>query len=218
MNGSDDRFIDDRSVLEAIVTSTAQNDAGLFEPNMRDERYLPFEGAGAMSRWRLELPAEFRAFDYNTISDVILHLRYTARDGGGQLSNAATTAATNLLGAGDAQPLLRLFSLRHEFPSEWRRFVSSPASAVNTMKVEVVSTRFPYFVQSRKITVKQARVFVRTKSPAPIRATISPGEVTPDLTQSAWTGQGAPGLWTVGTGADPKLIEDIFVILAYSAS
>ena len=82
---SDDRFVDDRRVLGAIVTSTGQNDAGLFEPGMRDERYLPFEGAGAISRWRLEFANEFKAFDYNTISDVILHLRYTAKDGAEQL-------------------------------------------------------------------------------------------------------------------------------------
>ena len=59
------------------------------EPNLRDERYLPFEGAGAISTWSLELPADFRSFDYNTISDVILHLRYTARDGGDALKAKA---------------------------------------------------------------------------------------------------------------------------------
>src|SRR5262249_55221265 len=75
----DTRFVDDRRVLDAIVTSTGQNDAGLFEPAMRDERYLPFEGAGAISNWKLELPIAFKTFDYGTISDVILHLRYTAR-------------------------------------------------------------------------------------------------------------------------------------------
>jgi hypothetical protein len=32
-----------------IATSTAQNDAGVFEFNFRDERYMPFEGAGAIS-------------------------------------------------------------------------------------------------------------------------------------------------------------------------
>ena len=56
---------------------------------MRDERYLPFEGAGAISTWRLDLSKQFRTFDYDTISDVILHLRYTARDGGQALSDAA---------------------------------------------------------------------------------------------------------------------------------
>ena len=55
----------------------------MFELNFRDERYLPFEGAGAISRWRLRLPpVEFQPFDYRTISDVVLHVRYTARDGG----------------------------------------------------------------------------------------------------------------------------------------
>jgi len=74
----DSRFIDYYSTGQSIVTSNAQNDGGMFETNLRDERFLPFEGAGAESTWKLELPAEFRQFDYSSISDVILHLRYTA--------------------------------------------------------------------------------------------------------------------------------------------
>jgi hypothetical protein len=49
------------------------------ETNLRDERVLPFEGAGVESTWKLELSAEFRQFDYNTISGVILHVCYTVR-------------------------------------------------------------------------------------------------------------------------------------------
>lgn len=41
-----------------IATSNAQNDSGTFELNFRDERYLPFEGAGAISKWRLDLPSK----------------------------------------------------------------------------------------------------------------------------------------------------------------
>ncbi|MBL8066243.1 MAG: prepilin-type N-terminal cleavage/methylation domain-containing protein, partial [Chthonomonadaceae bacterium] len=44
------------------------NDSGLFETNLRDERYLPFEGSGAESHWNIELPTSFPAFDYGTIS------------------------------------------------------------------------------------------------------------------------------------------------------
>ena len=202
------------------MTSTGQNDAGLFEPSMRDERYLPFEGAGAISQWRLELPMAFKAFDYGTISDVILHLRYTARDlrdddGGIAFRAAATDSVTDLLGAADGQPLFRLFSLRHEFPSEWRRFVSAPAAA--TMTVDLAATRFPYFVQSREITVRQATVIARTKSGTPIQVDVAPGHAPPSLSPSPRIGQDTPGPWTFGT-ADPKLVEDIFVILAYSAS
>ena len=63
----------------SVAASTANNDSGVFELNFRDERYVPFEGAGAVSDWSLELPSVFRPFDYDTISDVILHISYTAR-------------------------------------------------------------------------------------------------------------------------------------------
>ena len=64
----------------AIATCTGSGDTGMFELNFRDERYLPFEGAGAISTWRLELPQAIRLFDYNTIADVVIHLSYNARD------------------------------------------------------------------------------------------------------------------------------------------
>jgi hypothetical protein len=54
----------------------------MFETSLGDMRFLPFEGAGAVSTWTLSLPPQLRAFDYMTISDVILHIRYTARGAG----------------------------------------------------------------------------------------------------------------------------------------
>lgn len=214
--GPDKRFIDDRKILESIVTSTAQNDAGLFEPAMRDERYLPFEGAGAISRWRLELPTDFRTFDYSTISDVILHLRYTARDGGDPLHTAATTSVTNLLRDATTRPLLRLFSLRHEFPTEWHRFVNSPASAMTLMTVDLAAARFPYFAQDRTITIREARTVASTTSATPPVVAIGPGQAITDLSQPIWTGQANPGPWTVGTNSDPRSITDVFVVLSYT--
>ena len=78
----DIRFVDYFGATDVIVTSGASNDSGMFETNLHDERFLPFEGAGAISTWTLTLPNELRAFDYSTISDVILHVRYTAREAG----------------------------------------------------------------------------------------------------------------------------------------
>ena len=66
----------------SVATSTAQNDAGVFELSFRDERYMPFEGAGAISRWRLSLPDNFRQFDYQTINDVMISISYTAEHDG----------------------------------------------------------------------------------------------------------------------------------------
>ena len=57
----------------------------------------------------IELPAEYQAFDYTTISDATLnqwicdHLRYTAREGGDSLradANAAVAALDARLAAG----------------------------------------------------------------------------------------------------------------------
>jgi hypothetical protein len=212
----DGRFIDDRKVLEAMVTSTAQNDAGLFEPSLRDERYLPFEGAGAISTWRLDLSRQFRTLDYDTITDVILHLRYTARDGGQALSDAAEVSTASLLADATRRPLSRLFSLRHEFPTEWNRFVNMPTAQVNAMTVDLAAARFPYFAEGRTITIREAKVIGRARSGQSATFAIAPGSAPPDPPSPGWTGQQGPGAWVVATSTDPKSIEDAFVLVAYT--
>lgn len=116
----DNRFIYDIGGTESIATSSGQNDNGMFELNFQDERYLPFEGRGAISKWRLELPGKFRQFDYNTISDVILHLKYTARDGGPTLRNSCEEAVKKALT--QTGSLFCMISARQEFPGEWHDF------------------------------------------------------------------------------------------------
>ncbi|MCA9710985.1 MAG: hypothetical protein KDK70_34405, partial [Myxococcales bacterium] len=103
--------------LESICTSHGQSDPGVFDLRFQDARYLPFEGSGVISRWRIELPPEANRFDLGTLSDVVLHLSYTAREGGAQLASDAAAA----LGAAPRRGV-RMFSLRHEFPVEWNAF------------------------------------------------------------------------------------------------
>ena len=86
----DRRIVRHYAATEAIATSSGQNDAGLFELQFRDERYLPFEFAGAVSRWRIELPRENNFFDIDTLSDVVMHFNYSAREGGEILREAAS--------------------------------------------------------------------------------------------------------------------------------
>lgn len=101
--GSDPRFCYDFAATESIATSTAQNDNGVFEVNFHDERYLPFEGFGVVSQWRLSMPPDCNAFDFETVTDVILNLKYTARSGGDSLCAVAKSAA--VLPALPTQPL-----------------------------------------------------------------------------------------------------------------
>ena len=71
-------------VREQIVLSTGLNDSGLFTLNFdADERYLPFEFTGAISRWRLAFPNHASQLAMlGSLSDIIVHVRYTARSGG----------------------------------------------------------------------------------------------------------------------------------------
>ena len=118
-DADDDRFVDYFGTVRSIVTSHAQDDSGLFEVDLREDRFLPFEGAGVISSWRLELPGTFRQFDYNTIDDVVLHLRHTARQGGAPLAQQAVESMREQFQEADRAGLVRLFSLEHDFPTEW---------------------------------------------------------------------------------------------------
>jgi len=165
-DAEDSRFLSNFAAIQSIVTSHAQNDGGLFELNFRDERYLPFEGAGAISRWRIELAQEkdLRQFDYDTISDVVLHLRYMARDGGGALRTAAMNELKALITETEDVPLARLFSARHEFASEWHRFLKPLESQSNhILKLGLTRERFPFPVRNRTLTLKEMELFLKFK-------------------------------------------------------
>lgn len=131
---------------QAIATSTGQNDSGLFELNFRDERYLPFEGAGAISNWEFELPTDFKAFDYSTISDLILHVRYTARDGGQTLATAARGSLVDELKRAEGKHLVQLISVRQDFPQQWAAY---RATTNESLTLTLTDEYFPYLFRTR---------------------------------------------------------------------
>ena len=151
--------------MQSIATSTAQNDSGLFELNFHDERYLPFEGSGAISVWRLELPQKFRQFDYDTISDVVMHLRYTAREGGEALKQAATESMTKLFTAASAKvPLIRMLSAKQEFSSEWHQFLHPKDTEPNhKLDLALTPNRFPFQFRGKAITISKVELFLQFK-------------------------------------------------------
>jgi hypothetical protein len=146
-NGQEDmRFVDYFGSTDVVVTSSGTNDSGMFETSLRDDRFLPFEGAGAVSVWNLSLPLTIRAIDYSTIADVILHIRYTARSAGDPLASRATTELKALLKtAGQAGQSL-MFCLRYDFPTEWAAFVNAKGNA--PFQVSLEKFHFPYVAQS----------------------------------------------------------------------
>jgi hypothetical protein len=166
----DDRFSDSFGSLQTIVTSTGQNDSGLFETNLRDERYLPFEGAGVISEWKLQLPAnpsnsEPCQFDYDTISDAILHIRYTAREAGESLKKEAISNLKTRIDAAQTNGSVRLFSILHEFPTEWAKFKNmqiGTATPSAELTLTLQEEHYPFWSKGSKKVIKQANLFVDT--------------------------------------------------------
>lgn len=176
----DDRFRESRVAANAIATSSAQNDNGMFELSFRDERYLPFEGAGAISIWQLELmhdpstPTDttLRQFSYDTISDVILHVKYTSREDAGTFKQSAIDHLKNdvLSQTGSSLPLQRLFDLMHEFPTEWYAFLHPPAGSQEKLQMNIRRPNFPFLAPDKSIQLEAFRIAVRAKSTVPTLA------------------------------------------------
>ncbi len=145
--GKDSRFIYNVGSIQSIAASNCQNDSGLFELNFRDERYLPFEGTGAISNWELELPTAVQQFDYSTIVDVILHIKYTAREGGSSLKTLAQAALKDQLAAIQQQisqtGLHVAINLKNDMPNEWYLLKKN-----GTVNITIDQYRLPYFAQS----------------------------------------------------------------------
>ncbi len=145
----------------SIATSTAQGDNGMFEFSFKDGRFLPFEGAGAISTWTLHLPNDFRSFDYDTISDVVLHMKYTARPGGDAFKSQVDESLSQAVDAwvstlADSQtPLTRLFSLRREFSAQLYRFLhpASPGDTTCRTTLEIEKRHFPYLFRDQDLSL-----------------------------------------------------------------
>lgn len=108
-------------VNQQIALSTGLGDDGVFDTAM-DGRFLPFEGTGAVSTWRLSLPKQTNRFDFSAISDVIVSLRYQAYDGGARFRDQVVKLPGMSSYTGSVRlPLAQLFS------SQWYEFLHQPA-------------------------------------------------------------------------------------------
>jgi len=165
----------------SIATSSGQNDAGVFEFNFRDERYMPFEGGGAVSTWQLSLPKAFPLFDYETIADLILHISYTALDDQGL--RAEVEAVTGNLQRSTLRwlrdnDLQLLVSMRRDLPDTFARLLHSPPKTA--VPFEIDRRRLPWFIGERPLTVREARVLLRTsrrEQPPTLGLLLNGGEV-----------------------------------------
>ena len=237
LTGHDTRFADDAQrdhPLDphhstgdppAIAISTSAYDSGLFETNLQDERYLPFEGRGAVSSWLLEVSPSTNRFDPQSIADVVLHLRYTAA--AAPPGYIAPPSTPDPGGTG-----LRLFSARHDFADQWRRFVAPPPNGTRLLELPLTADRFGYLAPGaqRQITLMKILAVCPTGpwTPAdmqltPAGATALHASLTTDVNAPAAIPSGSrsydTGFWQLSPESgrfDVNRLADIAIIVGYA--
>ncbi|MEL6717562.1 MAG: insecticidal toxin complex protein, partial [Bacteroidota bacterium] len=154
---SDERFIYQYVAKEKIATSTGQNDSGTFELNFSDPRLLHFEYQGAISCWRIELPKANNYFDLGSLNDVIIHMNYTARDGGFLLREQALSYAKNYLPDGGN----KFFDLKNEFPSEWHKLETAmkEEEKENHFLLQLEKNHFSFIPSKPQLHVNRLELF-----------------------------------------------------------
>ena len=94
---------------------------GLFELRYDTDRYLPFEGTGAVSRWKLELNGKKGSVNLSELVDVTIGLKYTAKNGG----SVFAAAVKGLLRPYAA---VRFFDMTFDFAQQWNDFLDGDDS------------------------------------------------------------------------------------------
>lgn len=164
---ADPRFIYNYAAIsQKIALGNGQDDPGLFQTslssNLGDNRYLPFEGAGAVSSWHFEMPVATNDIDLSTVSDVVFHLYYTAMDGDVLKNIVVQYNLDNAPAAG-----VKVFSARNDFGapsptvtnpyplSPWDSFLQTPAvgDPDQTLVLGISASKFPAWTRGKAITI-----------------------------------------------------------------
>jgi fibronectin type 3 domain-containing protein len=222
--GSDQRFVYNyAAVPQKIALGNAQDDPGLFlttlSNNLSDQRYSPFENAGAISSWHLDMPQTSNEIDLSTVGDVVIHLYYTALDGGGPLAQAAT--ANNV--ANQPTSGVKVFSAQNDFVAPpasganpkpvapWVGFLYPQTTGANqVLTLQIFASKFPAWTRGKTITVTSLTVLVLAWPPgnfvivpqaplptAPITTTPVAGASEPNIVSATLASPGTvPATWS----------------------
>jgi hypothetical protein len=170
---------------------------------------------------------------------VILHVRYTAREGGAELRGRAVASldkrVNTIARSAGRSGLFRSLSARHEFPDAWRRFLAGTAT---TLDLDVGASRMPYLFHGKTVTVTQASIVVLpvgtpTAGNASVRAALTtPGgasgggpvnladkvpTTTVDLGSAGVRLRATPETWQIGLdGVTRTQLEDVILVLRYT--
>lgn len=151
-------FRTDKIPIQSIaVTRGRAANNGKFDPTFYGaNEYFPFEGAGVISKWSIELANELRQFNYANITDVELDLKYGALAGGDR--DAALKSAAEDLASGRNVASIDLINDLTE--PDGAQAKSSPT----VIEIKDLRDRMPYITTRGETKVKAVKLFVKSKN------------------------------------------------------
>jgi Tc toxin complex TcA C-terminal TcB-binding domain/Neuraminidase-like domain/Salmonella virulence plasmid 28.1kDa A protein len=223
-------------VNQRIALSSGLNDSGLFELSFSDPSYLPFEGTGAVSTWRLSMPQAANRFDYSAIADVVISLKYTALPGDEpfrRFVQGLEPVKTYASGA--------MFAVAQQFSAQWFAFMQDHADpAQQTLSFPIGASIVPPGVGDATMTAVYLQLItdVDASSAAPYLTLSIPGQsgidvpIGPGNSQlierrvrpfaGGWSltfklGQTPAALKRDGF-LDPRVLRDIVLVVDYTGT
>lgn len=98
---------------ESIALSSAHADSGIFQLEADREALLrPFEKTGVDTLWELRMPQASNHFNYETLTDVLFTIEYTALDSYDYRQRVIQRLDPEV-------SFQRAFSIRHDLPDQW---------------------------------------------------------------------------------------------------
>ena len=237
-DAEDARFVVNLAPVQAVATSTPTDDHGLFHLRFDDERYLPFEGAGAVSTWRIELKQADNAVDLSVLGDVVLTLAYTARGGGAALEAVARADREKGLARGGIKPEVQhLVSLRRDLPEAWKKLEDAPAGQEVELPLPLGSERLTARLRGLDVRIERASVTAQARAalaPDALKLRLDPPKGS-GTSVTGWAPpwpqsralrataevSGPPGNWKLAVGASggkvPELVDDLVLVFELRA-
>ena len=181
---------------------------GMFELNFGDERYLPFEGTGAVSNWRLELNGMKGSYNPADLNDVTIKLRYTAKQGGSRFAN-------EVKGVLKPYNATSFFDLANNFSDQWAALMSGDSDEV---EITFTQNMFPNMSSSKIIGLLMRYEYEDAKGGAIF--TIDDDLQVPNNTylQPTTLSVGQKGSeWKFALNGDRSTLQNAEMVLVYKA-
>lgn len=182
---------------------------GLFELRYDDDKYLPFEGTGAVSRWQLELNGKRGSVTLDQLTNLKINLKYTALSGGDRFKDVVKGLLKPYYTA-------HLINVSEIFSREWFDFLDNEETL---LKLPMRQDLFPNMASS-KITGIYARF--ESSAESTHRFTINDNDslqLKQDqfLETSGLKISSRGSEWSLKLKGDKSSLNNLFLIIGYKA-